>query len=86
LPFQQIQLSKQYARTLEERLTIPVPTPDGGWIVHYEHQPEVLRLDHQLNLVWRRDLQAQTERKADCNKRITVNDMQQEGTSGKSKS
>jgi hypothetical protein len=66
LPFQQIHLPKQYARTLGERLSIQVPTPDGGWIVHYEHQPEVLRLDHQLNLVWRRDLQAQTEGYVSC--------------------
>ncbi len=70
MPFQHIHLPKRYARTLGERLTTPVPTPDGGWIVHCEHGPEVLRLDHQLNLVWRRDLQAQTEGYVSC--RIAV--------------
>jgi len=74
LPFQQFYLPKLYSRVVGERISPPVPTPDGGWLVHSEHEPEVLRLDRWLNVVWRRDLQAQTEEYVPCQVAVSPDD------------
>lgn len=42
--------------------------------MHAEHEPEVLRLDRQLNEVWRRDLQAQTEEYVPCQAAVSPDD------------
>jgi hypothetical protein len=48
-------------RQFDHRLSLPVPTHDGGWIVSFQDHPDVVVLDSQLNELQRLDLQTQSQ-------------------------
>src|SRR5258708_25580905 len=48
-------------REFDHRLSLPVPTHDGGWVISFQDYPDVVILDAQLNEVQRLDLQPQSQ-------------------------
>jgi len=52
-------------REFHHRLSLPVPAPDGGWIVSVQDHPDVVLLDPQLNEIQRLDLQAHSQHYCD---------------------
>src|SRR5712692_1597529 len=57
-------------RQFQHRLSLPVPTHDGGWIVSFQDHPDVVVLDSELNELQRLDLQAQSQQ--DCSTAVAV--------------
>lgn len=48
-------------RKFDHRLSLPVPAFDGGWVISFQDNPDVMIIDVQLNEIQRLDLQAQTQ-------------------------
>jgi hypothetical protein len=48
-------------RRFHHRLSLPVPTHDGGWIISFQDHPEVVVLDSQLIELLRLNLRAQSQ-------------------------
>jgi hypothetical protein len=57
----QVFLDKLYSVDFGERIIETIPTWDQGWLINFDKSPDVVRLDSRLNVLWRKDLQAQTQ-------------------------
>jgi len=59
---QEIHLKKLKEVTFDTQISTVTPTPTGKWIINFRDIPQVILLDKNFNIIWKRDYQAKSQK------------------------